>query len=69
MKTSACYSHRKRKRLTEFLIHVDVRLCCKGDEFGSEAKLQVRSLPGVLVLVQWLCVAVNGSFWELRFLK
>lgn len=66
MKTSACYSHGKCKRLNEFLIDVDARLWCKGAKFGWEAKLQVRSLPGGLILLQWLCVAANGTFWELR---
>lgn len=55
MKRSACSSHRKYKRLNEFPDEVVARLCCKGDEFGSEAKLQVQSLPRGLVLLQCLC--------------
>lgn len=66
MKTSACYSHGKCKRLNEFLIDVDAGLCCKGAKFGSKAKLQVCSLPGGLILLQWLRVAASGTFWELR---
>lgn len=66
MKTNASYSHGKCKRLNEFLIDVDARLCCKGDEFGSETEMQVRSLPAGWVLLQWLCAAVNSAFWELR---
>lgn len=55
MKTSACSSPRKFKRLNEFPVEVVARLCCKGDEFGSKAELQVHNLPRGLVLLQNLC--------------
>lgn len=64
MKTSARSSHRKCKRPNEFPVEVVARLCCKGDAFGSESKLQVHSFPRGLALLQCLC-CWNGDCWEL----